>query len=74
MKESVSYNEPKPQIIKDFLTYITTIKGKSPRTASEYYLDLRMFFRFLKQQRGLANNTYLDDISITDIDIDFIKK
>ena len=73
MKESVSYAEPKPQIIKDFLTYITTIKGKSPRTASEYYLDLRMFFRFLKQQRGLANNTYLDDISITDIDIDFIK-
>ena len=36
-----------PQILREFLTYHETIKGQSPRTISEYYLDLRMFFRFI---------------------------
>ncbi len=37
-----------PQILRDFLSYHETIKGQSRRTVSEYYLDLRMFLRFLK--------------------------
>ena len=40
-----------PQILRDFLAYHETIKGQSPRTISEYYLDLRMFLRFLKLMR-----------------------
>ena len=44
-----------PQVLNDFLAYLYTVKGKSSGTAHEYYLDLRMFFRFLKQQRGLAD-------------------
>lgn len=71
--ETYFYNEPKPQVLRDFLSYTETVKGKSPRTANEYYLDLRMFFRFLKQKRGLANDIPFDEISILDIDIDFIK-
>ena len=37
-----------PQILKDFMAYLYTIKGKSEKTAQEYYLDLRMFFRYIK--------------------------
>ena len=37
-----------PQILNDFLAYLYTVKGKSQKTAHEYYLDLRMFFRFIK--------------------------
>ena len=37
-----------PQIVRDFLTYHETIKGQSKLTISEYYLDLRMFLRFIK--------------------------
>lgn len=32
-----------PAILRDFLVYHETIKGQSPLTISEYYLDLRLF-------------------------------
>lgn len=64
-----------PQILRDFLTYHETIKGQSPRTISEYYLDLRMFLRFVKLMRNdLPIHTKLDDINIRDIDLDFIRQ
>ena len=63
-----------PQILRDFLIYHETIKGQSQLTISEYYLDLRMFLRFMKLMRNdMPISTRLDDISIKDIDIDFIR-
>jgi len=62
-----------PQILRDFLTYHETIKGQSPRTISEYYLDLRMFLRFIKLMRNdMPINTRLEDIPIGDVDVTFI--
>ncbi len=64
-----------PQILRDFLTYHETIKGQSQLTISEYYLDLRMFLRFMKLMRNdMPIHTRLDDIDIRDIDIAFIAK
>ncbi len=63
-----------PQILREFLVYHETIKGQSPRTISEYYLDMRMFFRFMKLMRSdMPIHTRLDDIDIRDIDLDFIR-
>ncbi len=63
-----------PLILRDFLTYHETIKGQSPRTISEYYLDLRMFFRFMKLMRNdMPIHTRLDDIDIKDVDLNFIR-
>ena len=54
-----------PVILRDFLTYHETIKGQSQKTISEYYLDLRMFLRFLKLMRhDMPLNTPLEDIPI----------
>lgn len=62
-----------PQILKDFLTYHENIKGQSPLTISEYYLDLRMFLRFIRLMRNdMPINTSLEDIPIKDIDLEFI--
>lgn len=62
-----------PQILRDFLTYHENIKGQSPRTISEYYLDLRMFLRFVRLMRNdMPINTPLEDIPIKDIDIAFV--
>jgi len=67
------YNDS-PQILRDFLTYHENIKGQSPRTISEYYLDLRMFLRFIRLMRNdMPLNTPLEDIPIKDIDIKFIE-
>lgn len=63
-----------PPLLKDFLGYMQTVKGKSPATVEEYYTDLRTFFRYLKKMRKLVPEAMeLQDISITDIDLDFIK-
>ena len=63
-----------PQILRDFLTYHETIKGQSRLTISEYYLDLRMFLRFIKLMRNdMPVSTCLDDIDIRDVDLDFIR-
>lgn len=64
-----------PQILKEFLVYHENIKGQSPLTISEYYLDLRMFLRFIKLMRNdMPMNTNLDDIDIRSIDLNFIRE
>ena len=62
-----------PIILRDFLAYHETIKGQSQRTISEYYLDLRMFLRFIKLMRNdMPIHTRLDDIPIKDVDVAFV--
>lgn len=64
-----------PVILRDFLSYHETIKGQSKRTVSEYYLDLRMFFRFMKLVKNeMPYHTDLETISIKDVDLSFIEK
>jgi len=64
-----------PPLLRDFLTYHETIMGHSKNTVDEYYLDLRLYFRFLKLNYGLVpSDTDIDDISISDMNIDLISK
>ncbi len=60
-------------VLKEYFGYIETIKGRSSDTVDEYFIDLRTFFRFMKQLRGLVPPTLPDEeIDIRDIDIPFI--
>lgn len=64
-----------PLILEDYLNYMETIKGTSPNTVKEYYFDLRTFFRYLKLRFKLVDqNIEFEEIEISDIDLDFIKK
>ena len=64
-----------PQVLREFLAYHENIKGQSKLTINEYYLDLRMFLRFIKLMRTeLPIHTRLDDIPIKDINLEFISK
>ena len=47
--------------ISEFINYMEVIKGKSPRTASEYRYDLLTFFRFLRINRGDVPCPALDE-------------
>ena len=61
-------------IVKDFLIYMQNVQEKSETTLNVYYVDLRMFFKFMKKRRGLVGaEVDLKDIGIKDIDINFIK-
>lgn len=63
-----------PSIIKEFLGYMETVKGKSPKTVEEYYLDLRTFFRYIKKSRGLVSpSADFEEIEISDVDLELIK-
>lgn len=70
----MDYRTEAPPILRDFLVYHETIQGHSRRTVDEYYLDLRNFFRFLKQSKNLIpKDTPLDDISIADVDLSLVR-
>ena len=64
-----------PQVLREFLIYHENIKGQSQLTINEYYLDLRMFLRFIKLMRNdMPIHTCLDDIDIKDVDLSFIER
>lgn len=63
-----------PPVIRDFLTYNETIRGKSSRSVEGYYLDLQTFFRYLLMVRGTAPvDTEFEKIDISKVDIELIK-
>ncbi len=63
-----------PPVIRDFLTYNETIKGKSSRSVEGYYIDLQSFFRYILKVRGLVDNkTAFEEIDISTVDLNLIK-
>lgn len=54
-----------PKRVEDFLKYLKGIKNKSDNTISGYEIDLKMFFRWYKLDRGLVSK----DIKFSNIDI-----
>ena len=68
-----NYRDDAPQILCDFLSYHETIKAHSQKTVDEYFLDLRNFFRYMKQSRDSSlSGLALDEIDIKDIDLEFV--
>lgn len=64
------YRLESPPILRDFLSYHETIKAHSQKTVDEYFLDLRNFFRYLKQSRDPSlRDLPLNEISIMDVDL-----
>ena len=48
-----------PPILIDFAGYKGGIENRSKLTVEEYLLDLRTFFRYIKQLRGLVPAAHL---------------
>ena len=63
-----------PQLVQNYLDYLTSTKAKSELTVQGYALDLQLFFRFLMQRRGLVSKDIpFESISIQSLDADFFK-
>lgn len=70
----IDYRTEAPPILRDFLSYHETIKAHSRKTVDEYFLDLRNFFRYLKQTRDPSfRDKPFNEISIMDVDLDFVR-
>ncbi|MBQ9536145.1 MAG: tyrosine recombinase XerC [Clostridia bacterium] len=70
----MDYLHDAPDVIRDYLVYMETIMGRSPKTVNEYYLDLRTFFRFILQKRKLVPaDSPFDEISLDKVDIELAR-
>lgn len=71
----VNYNDLCPAPMSDFLEYMLSIRGRSEKTVSEYFLDLRTFYRYLAIRYKLINTTEeFDEIDIYLVTLDILKK
>ncbi|MFA9381518.1 MAG: tyrosine-type recombinase/integrase [Acetanaerobacterium sp.] len=63
-----------PVTLRDYLFYMETIKGRSPRTVEGYYIDLRTFLRFIKHSRNLVSPSVdFEKITISDVGVDLLR-
>lgn len=63
-----------PEIVRDYVTYTETVKGRSGHTVDEYVSDLKTFFRYIKLYRGIVPaDTEFNEIAINDIDAQFLR-
>ena len=70
---AIDYRADSPKILLEFLSYHETVKAHFQKTVDEYYLDLRNFFRYMKQLRDPSLiDLPMDEIDIRDIGIEFI--
>lgn len=71
---ALDYRADSPRILLEFLSYHETVKAHSQKTVDEYYLDLRNFFRYMKQLREPElSSCEPEQIDIRDIGIEFIR-
>lgn len=69
----MDYRSESSKLLTDFLSYHESVLGHSSKTVDEYFLDLRSFFRFIKQRRGLVPaDADPDSITISDVDLDLV--
>ncbi len=65
-----------PSLVQQYLSYITTIKNRSKKTADAYATDLGSFFKFYIFSKKFLGKKDIDfkDVVISNIDIKTIKK
>lgn len=56
-----------PPLVREFLFYLETIKGRSKTTVLGYYYDLTLFFRFMITQKKI-------DVPITHVTLEHIEQ
>ena len=62
-----------PLHLRDFLFYMETIRGRSPKTVEAYYTDLHTFFCFMKAYKNNLAKDKLSEMDISDIGPEFIR-
>ncbi len=62
-----------PILLREFASYKQTIQGCSPKTVTEYLVDLRMFFRYMviKRAGGKPDGETMKDLDISQLDLAF---
>lgn len=63
-----------PHYLNEFFTYQRVVKLKAERTLESYYIDLRLFLRYVKLTKGnIDPSTPINEIIISDIPLELVK-
>ncbi len=63
-----------PPYLNEFFTYQRVVKIKSERTLESYYIDLRLFLRYVKlTKNGITPDTPMNKIPINDVPLEDIR-
>ena len=63
-----------PRYLNEFFTFQRVVKIKSERTLESYYIDLRIFLRYVKKNMGgVSPDTPMKDITISDVPIEWVR-
>ncbi len=69
--------EDAPAALREFLNYMLTIRGRSPRTVDGYYIEIRTFLRYLKASDagslGSMSSDEFRSLPIRDVTLDRIR-
>lgn len=65
-----------PEFLLNYIFHITVTKGLSKRTVQEYYLDIRLFLKYIRMMKdpSCADIDDIRDISIKDMSIDIVNQ
>ena len=64
-----------PDFFLDYILYITVTKSLSTRTVQEYYLDIRLFLKYLRmmQESQFQDISDLNQIPIRDMSVSMLE-
>ena len=63
-----------PQFLNEFFTFQRVVKIKSERTLESYYIDLRIFLRYVKLTKGnIRADMPMRDITISDVPLEWVR-
>ena len=62
-----------PEVLRSYLGYMETIKGRSSNTVDGYFVDLRSFFRFLLTDRNIVTSSDDESPDIRLVDVDLLR-
>ena len=66
-------NKNNPDFLNDYLMHLKVVKMLSERTIEEYYLDIRLFLKFYRENQ-LDIDTAVEDIDISAMTVDDLRK
>ena len=63
-----------PDYARDYLYYLRNIRALSPKTVDQYYLDLKIFFRFVMEYKNLTDEKDFDRIDASAVPAQIIEQ
>jgi len=62
-----------PEFLNDYLVHIRIVKGLSQRTIDEYYIDIKLFLKFILYIKEDTDCQDIEEIDISSMTVDYLK-